>query len=163
MTIGNNGVRVSYAGNGATTAFAVPFAFFTPDEIEVWSLTAGVFTRMTRGTHYSVAGGLGGTGTITAVAAPAIGTSWSFRRATRRTQAVNYTDNDPFDGNTTEGALDRGVALVQELAIKVFVDTESDLRLISHYQCTAYGSGRTDYVTKVSTSKVRCGTSDRGT
>lgn len=117
MTINTTTTRVSYTGDGVTTAFAVPFAFFGASELEVISrvIATGVETVLALTTNYTVSGGNGSTGTVTAVVAPAATVQWVIRRKTARTQLVDYTPNDPFPAETHERALDRLTALVQEI------------------------------------------------
>lgn len=116
MTISNTVVRVAYSGDGVSTSFAVPFAFFGPDEIEVIerdTVTGSEFPR-TLTTHYSVQGGNDGTGTVIAVTPPAAGREWHIRRRTNRLQQVDYKDADAFPAETHETALDRAAARDQE-------------------------------------------------
>lgn len=116
MTISSTSTKTSYAGDGVTTAFAVPFAFFGADEIEVVERTiaTGAEALKTLATDYTVTGGNGSTGTVTAVAAPPASVQWHIRRSTKRTQLVDYTPNDPFPAETHERALDRLTAVAQE-------------------------------------------------
>lgn len=115
MTIVNTQVTISYAGNGATTSFAVPFPFFGPDELGVYRQDAnGTQTTLTRGVDYSVSGGNGTTGTVVMGLAPATGLTLIIRRRTARTQQVEYDDYDPFPATTHETALDRLTAQGQE-------------------------------------------------
>lgn len=118
MTVSSTTTRIAYTGNGATTAFPVPFVFFGEDEVEVIERTiaTGSETTKTLTTHYSVSGGNGSTGTVTAVSAPASTVEWHIRRRTARTQLVDYLPNDPFPAETHERALDRLTAIMQELA-----------------------------------------------
>lgn len=117
MTISTSVSRIDYVGNGTTTAFAVPFAFFDATEIRVISrvISTGVETVQVLNTNYTVSGGNGSTGTVTAVVAPASTVQWSILRNTRRTQDVDYQPNDPFPAETHERALDRIVAVLQEV------------------------------------------------
>lgn len=117
MTVSSTTTRIAYTGNGATTAFPVPFVFFGEDEVEVIERTiaTGSETTKTLTTHYSVSGGNGSTGTVTAVSAPASTVEWHIRRRTARTQLVDYTPNDPFPSETHERALDRLTAIGQEI------------------------------------------------
>ncbi|MBM4283574.1 MAG: hypothetical protein FJ137_23485, partial [Deltaproteobacteria bacterium] len=117
MTINTTTTRVSYTGDGVTTAFAVPFSFFGVAELEVISrvISTGVETVLALTTNYTVSGGNGSTGTVTAVAAPSATVQLTIRRKTTRTQLVDYTPNDPFPAETHERALDRLTALVQEV------------------------------------------------
>lgn len=121
MTISTTLSRITYAGNGITTSFAVPFSFFGASEIDVieCDLASGAEAFKTLTSDYSVAGGNGGGGSVTAVVAPASGKSWTIARRTSRTQLVDYTPNDPFPAETHERALDRLTALIQELDDKV--------------------------------------------
>jgi hypothetical protein len=117
MTITSTTSRVDYVGNGVTTAFAVPFAFFGASELAVIQrvIATGVETTLALSTHYTVSGGNGTTGTVTAVTAPASTVQWTILRATARTQEVDYQSNDPFPAETHERALDRLTAIAQEV------------------------------------------------
>lgn len=121
MTISTTTSRVTYAGDGMTVSFAVPFIFFGTDEIDVIerSIDSGSEAPKALTTHYNVAGGAGATGTVTALIAPDAGKSWTIARRTKRTQMVDYTPNDPFPAETHERALDRLTALIQEVDDKV--------------------------------------------
>jgi len=116
MTISTTISDISYNGDGVTTIFAVPYVFFTNTEIQVISLVIAtdVETVLTLTTDYTVAGGNGNTGTVTAVVPPPVGTTITIARMTARTQLADYTENDPFPAATHERALDRITAIVQE-------------------------------------------------
>lgn len=115
MTIVNTQVTITYAGNGTTTSFPVPFPFFGPDELGVYRQNAaGTQTTLTRGVDYTVSGGAGATGTVVMGLAPASGITLIIRRRTARTQQVEYDDFDPFPATTHETALDRLTAQGQE-------------------------------------------------
>lgn len=121
MTISTTTSRITYAGDGVTVSFAVPFIFFGADEIDVIerSLESGNEALKVLTTHYNVTGGAGATGTVTALVAPDAARSWTIARRTKRTQMVDYTPNDPFPAETHERALDRLTALIQEVDDKV--------------------------------------------
>lgn len=116
MTITTTTARVEYAGDGVSTEFAVPFAFFGSDELEVIERTiaTGGDTVLVLGAAYTVAGGGGAAGTVTALAAPAATKQWIIRRKTKRTQEVDYVTGDPFPAETHERALDRLAAVDQD-------------------------------------------------
>jgi hypothetical protein len=118
MTISTTTTRVTYTGDGVTVAFAVPFVFFGADELIVIEKVTATGAEMTKTltTHYTVAGGNGGTGTVTALVSPPNTVKWIIKRATKRTQLTDYTPNDPFPADTHERALDRIVASSQENA-----------------------------------------------
>jgi polygalacturonase len=117
MTVSTTTSRIAYDGDGATVAFAVPFPFFAAGELEVIEreTSGGVETVKTLDTHYTVAGGNGGAGTVTALSPPPTGVQWVIRRKTARTQSTDYTPNDPFPAETHEKALDRLTMIGQEL------------------------------------------------
>ena len=117
MTVSTTTAKVSYTGNGSTTAFAVPFVFFSSAELEVIERTiaTGAEVVKTLTTHYTVTGGDGATGTVTALTAPASTVEWHIRRKTARTQLVDYQANDAFPADTHERALDRAAARDQEI------------------------------------------------
>jgi hypothetical protein len=118
MTVSSTVTRVTYTGNGVTTAFATTFPFFDADEIEVIErvIASGAETLKALTTHYTVSGGNGTTGTVTAVGgAPSSFVQWVIRRKTARTQEIDYTPNDPFPAETHEQGLDRLKMNVQEL------------------------------------------------
>ena len=117
MTVSTQTTRVSYTGNGTTTAFAVPFSFFAAgDLVVIERVTAsGVETIKSLTTHYTVTGGNGAPGTVTALTAPADTVSWTIHRRTPATQEVDYQPNDSFPAETHERALDRLTFLGQEL------------------------------------------------
>ena len=96
----------------------MPFVFFDEDELQVVErvLATGAETIKERDTHYTVSGGNGATGSVTAVAAPASTVAWHIRRATAKTQGIAYVANDAFPAATHERALDRLTAQGQENA-----------------------------------------------
>lgn len=121
MTISITTARVDYVGNGITTSFPVPFPFFGEAELQVIERTiaTGAETIKTLSTHYTVSGGNGATGTVTAGTAPADTVQWTIRRNTARTQATAYPSNSAFPSASHERALDRLTAQVQEIEEKL--------------------------------------------
>lgn len=137
MTVSSTTTSVSYNGNGSTTAFSVTFPFF---EITVEEISAlGVVTAKTEGTHYTVSGGAGLTGTVTMLIAPASGTTLRIRRTTARTQLTDYIDGEAFPADTTEQALDRAYMIIQEIEARVVLGTDTELTIASGV-VTATGS-----------------------
>lgn len=120
MAVSTTTTTVSYTGDGSTTSFAVNFPFQgtgSNAEIEVVErvIATGAETVKSYTTHYTVTGGSGSTGTVTAVSPPASTVQWHIRRKTTRTQTVDYTANDPFPAETHELALDRLAMSSQEI------------------------------------------------
>ncbi|MFN0043748.1 MAG: hypothetical protein ACKVSF_11125 [Alphaproteobacteria bacterium] len=117
MTVSTTTNRIAHACNGATTSFAVPFSFFAPTDLVVIERVdaSGAETVRALTTDYTVAGGAGATGTVTALSAPPAGRQWIIKRVLPRTQGMDLTPNDPFPASTVEQSHDRAVMLVQEL------------------------------------------------
>ncbi len=117
MTVSSTTTAVSYTGNGSTTDFAVTFPFYEITVVEISA--AGVVTAKTEGSHYTVAGGDGSTGTVTMLVAPASGVTLRIRRTTAKTQEADYIDGEAFPAATTEQALDRLVMIMQEIGQRI--------------------------------------------
>lgn len=118
MTIATNTSTITYTGNGSTTAFAVPYVFFDPTELVVVSrnIATGVETTQLLTTNYTVSGGNGAVGTVTAVVAPPSTVTWTIYRNTAQTQNTAFPNQGPFPSTAMERALDRLTALVQEIS-----------------------------------------------
>ena len=120
MTVSASYAPLVSAGNGATTAFAPSWPFFTSAEIKVTLIDSnGVETVKSLTTHYTVSGGtdsdgLPATGTITMLTAPAVGETLVIERVTTNTQATSYVNNDAFGAKTHEAAYDRRTLVEQE-------------------------------------------------
>lgn len=114
MTVSSTVSSISYAGNGSTTVFAIPFGFDANADIAVASRNAsGDVTTLTTG--FTVAGAGTGSGTCTFTTAPASGVEIVISRAPSLLQPTDYTSNDRFPAETHEAALDRGVMQAQYL------------------------------------------------
>jgi hypothetical protein len=119
MTVSSTYTPDAYTGNGSTTEFPVTFIFFgttTGAEIEVVQRTiaTGAEATLVNGTDYTVSGGNGSTGTVTATTAPASTVQLIIRRTTTETQETDYVENDPFPAESHEDALDRLTLVAQE-------------------------------------------------
>jgi microcystin-dependent protein len=118
MTISSTINRISYNGDGSSTSFSVPFSFFDTDEIQVLErvIATGTETIKSLNNDFAVSGGNGSAGTVMAPEAPPETVSWTILRRTKRTQSVDYTDNDPFPAETHERGLDRITMIAQDSA-----------------------------------------------
>ena len=116
MTVSTTTTKAIYNGDGSTTAFPTTFEFFDAADIEVIErvIATGAETVKTLSTDYTVSGGNGATGTVTAVTAPASTGQWAIRRKTPLTQQIDYVENDDFPAETHEEGLDRAVMIAQE-------------------------------------------------
>ena len=116
MTVSTTTTKAIYNGDGSTTGFPTTFEFFDAADIEVIErvIATGGETVKTLSTDFTVSGGNGATGTVTAVTAPASTVQWAIRRKTPLTQQIDYVENDDFPAETHEQGLDRGVMIAQE-------------------------------------------------
>ena len=118
MTVSSALNRISFAGNGSTTAFATsPVVFFDAADLDVYVVvdSTGVATLKTITTHYTVTGGDGSTGTVTMLTAPVSGETLLIVRTMDATQVADFVQNDPSDAEVAEDALDKLTMLVQQL------------------------------------------------
>lgn len=119
MTVSTTNNRVSYAGNGVTTAFSFPNKFFADTDLVVLVVTdaTGASVTKTLTTDYTVTGAGAPTGgTVTMVVAPATGTTLVIYRNPPLTQLTDLVDGDPFSVETgVEAPLDRQMLVIQRL------------------------------------------------
>ena len=117
MTVASTTSKVSYSGNGSTTAFAVSFYFLANADLKVTLRSAtGTEVVKTLSTDYTVTGaGVSSGGTVTMSVAPASGETLVIQRNVALTQSVDYQPNDPFPANTHEQALDRLTMITQQV------------------------------------------------
>ena len=119
MTISGVITRAEMIGNGAGTAIPLNFVFFgqtTTAELKVIEvvIATNAETVLTNGSDYTVSGGNGSTGTVTAIVAPPSTVKWVVIRETKQLQETDYIENDAFPAETHENALDRLTAINQE-------------------------------------------------
>lgn len=121
MTVASETSSISYAGNGATTVFSIPFYFLANGDLDVYLTdSAGNISPQTLSTHYTLAGaGTPTGGTLTMLTAPASGSTVTIIRNPDVTQNVDYTANDAFPAETHETALDRLTMIAQRLAYQI--------------------------------------------
>jgi parallel beta-helix repeat protein len=135
MTISTTESRISYNGNGVTTVFSFPYRFLVNGDLVVVEVSAaGVETTKTLTTDYTITGaGDDAGGSVTMLAAPAVGTRLVIYRDTEVVQETDYVSGDPFPAETHERALDRLTMIAQEIgsdadrSIKVPVGDSSSL------------------------------------
>jgi hypothetical protein len=117
MTVSTTQNRVSYAGNGVTSAFSFPYIFFDNADLVVLNVKAdGTYTRAVLGTDYTVAGaGVDAGGTVTMTTAPAVGTTLVIYRDPAMTQPQAFVDNDPLPAKSVSRGYDRLTLIGQRL------------------------------------------------
>lgn len=141
MTVTSTTARVSYAGNGSTKTFSVPFYFLDASHLRVTKRSsAGVETTYALTTNYTVTGAgssSGGSITLTSgTAAPASGETVVISRNVPLTQETDYQSNDDFPAETHERALDKIVMSNQqqqqdiERSVKFPVSDSTSLNMV---------------------------------
>ena len=116
MTLSSEVVRLSYAGDGATTVFPITFVFWDTDDIlAVLRSALGTETTWAEGTHYTIAGGDGDTGTLTALTAPASGTALIITSNRPLTQEHDFPLGGSLPSTSIERSDDQIVRLVQQM------------------------------------------------
>jgi hypothetical protein len=117
MTVASSINRVTYSGNGATTAFSFPYLFFADGDLLVISVdAAGVETTKALTTDYTVSGaGDDAGGTVTMLTAPAASTQLVIYRQVDYVQELDLVENDRLPAESLEKALDLMVMMGQQL------------------------------------------------
>jgi len=118
MTLSTTTSRISFAGNGVTTAFAVSFKFNADADLTVILRvdSTKVETTQVITTNYTVSGaGADSGGTVTMLTAPATGESLTIFRDAALIQETDYVENDKFPAEDHEDALDLLTMLTQRL------------------------------------------------
>lgn len=117
MTLAVQTVRQLYNGNGATTTFAIPFAFAANDEVRVKTVvtSTGVETLKTITTDYTISGT-----NVVFNSAPATGTSvLVIMHKDMEQQTADFSDQTPFLPTTIESSEDYIVSLIQQLEERI--------------------------------------------
>lgn len=128
MTVSSTINRVSYAGDGVTAIFPVPFYFLEDSHLRVVlsNNTTGVETILIQNTDYTVTGaGNQAGGTVTVPNEPAVGYTLLIRRVVPATQETDYVSNDPFPAESHERALDKLTMIAQQ----VLTDTSKAIKV----------------------------------
>jgi hypothetical protein len=126
-----------YAGAGTTGPFAVPFRFLENSHLRVIrTSTAGVDTDLVLTTDYTVTGAGASSGSVTLVAALAVGEKLTVIRSVPATQEADYVPGDAFPAESHEEALDKLTMLTQQNAeelsrtVRVRASSTADAGLI---------------------------------
>jgi len=120
MTLSTQTSKTSYAGNGATSVFPVPFPFMQADDLKVLLRQDGAETPLLCGTHFSLVGaGSPSGGSLTLFEPPATGTTLVLYRDPAIVQEVDYVENAAFPAETHEAALDLLTMICQALDEKI--------------------------------------------
>ena len=117
MTVSSSTAKVSYSGNGTTTAFAVPFYFLSSSHLLViLRSSAGTEVVQVLGTNYTVTGaGVLTGGTITMLVSPPPGTTLTISRNVPLTQETDLQPNDRLPAETLEQTVDKLTMITQQI------------------------------------------------
>lgn len=120
MTLSTTTNRIDYAGDGATTAFTIPFPFLSDADISVIHRDgSGSETQWVLGTEYSVAGAGEDAGTLNVSTSPVdhtptAGETLVIRRVVSETQPTLYPAGGSFPAAAHEQSLDRLTMIAQQ-------------------------------------------------
>lgn len=106
MTVSSVASEISYAGDGSTTVFAIPFEFDTSSDLKV-ILTDANGNAVVQSSGFTITGGAGLTGSITMATAPGATDTLTILDDPERKQSTDYINNDSFPAETHEAALDK--------------------------------------------------------
>lgn len=116
VTIANNTPYKTVNGpQTATWTTSITWDFWDSTDIKVVKVVSGVESIAVEGVDYSITGGSGSTGTFSGLINIAGGDKWFIYRELPRSQGFNYLNQDTFQSESHEEALDRLVAEVQEI------------------------------------------------
>lgn len=116
MALNSTTTKVSYAGDDADTSFPITFVFWDNSDIEAVLVddATGAETTWVEATNYTLSGGDGSTGTLTATAAPATGETLVIRSNRANTQPTELPLGGRLPSTSVERALDQTTRLVQQ-------------------------------------------------
>jgi len=128
MTISATELRISYNGNGVTTAFSFPYRFLADGDLLCY--VDDVLKTIT--THYTVTGADDPSGgTVTFLTAPPTGTgNVVLINEPAATQGLDLVENDPLPADSVETAFDRLTLIAQrnkDRLDRAFVLSDSDV------------------------------------
>jgi hypothetical protein len=122
LTAGN---RVRYNGDDVTISFPITFVFWKPDDPQATLADVdGVETTWIRGTHYTISGGSGSSGTLTVITlptdyTPATGETLTIKSDLANTQPSKFPLGGPFPSVAVELQLDQIVRQIQQISEEI--------------------------------------------
>jgi hypothetical protein len=108
MTIASEQSKVTYQGDGAATAFSIPFKFIQNGDIRVVLRSEdGAESELLLGADYALSGaGDPSGGSCVLTRSPALGQTLTLVRDPELVQGTDYQENDYFSAEAHEAALD---------------------------------------------------------
>ncbi len=121
MTVASDVQDVTYATDGSTVGFTIPFYFLADAHIGASLIAAdGTLTELFLGSDFSIAGaGNPDGGTLTTLTVRPAGFKLHIFRSVPVTQETQYQQNDAFPAKTTEKALDKLTMIDQQHAASI--------------------------------------------
>lgn len=118
MTVSTTYAPIQYTGNGVTTVFSFPYAFYSATDLIVTLtlISSGANTIQVLNTDYTVTGGNGAAGSITMTVPPSALFRLTIEMSLPYTQLDDYVENQAFPSETLESGLDRAALRDQQLA-----------------------------------------------
>jgi hypothetical protein len=116
MTISNETVKQTFAGNDSTTTFAIPFDFEGTDEIKVYlENSGGTITLLTEGAAdgYDLTGNP--VANVEMKTAPATGETLLITRVNNRQQELDLVNAGSYSAQSVEDQFDRTTRQIQEM------------------------------------------------
>jgi hypothetical protein len=113
MTVASSTSRISSLGNGVTTVYPFPYAFFAATDLQVY--VGGILKVLN--TDYTLSGTAPYTSgsNVTFTSAPANGAAVVIVRVVPYTQTMDLVPNDPLPAETLEQRLDLNVMMCQQI------------------------------------------------
>ena len=118
MTVSSSTSKVTYSGNGVTTAFAFSFPIQVETDLRVvLRASSGTETVLALTTDYTVSASPWTTGgTVTLITPPASGETLLVKRQVPVTQLTDLRDADIFPAESVEAVFDKLTYIAQQLA-----------------------------------------------
>lgn len=115
MAVSSTTTRTAYVGDGTTNPLTIPWIFWSPDDIQVYSIVVatGVTTLWTRGSQYTITGGAGSTGAVVPSSGTVVGTNTLILLNPVETHLTSYVPNEPFPSEVVQTDFDRLTQMVQ--------------------------------------------------
>ena len=116
MAVSSLTTRTSYAGDGSTNPLPIPWIFWSPTDITVYSISAtGAATLWTLGSQYTITGGAGSTGNVVPTSGTTVFTSTLILLKPVETHLTSYVPNEPFPSEVIQEDFDRLTQMAQYL------------------------------------------------
>lgn len=120
MTVSSTTNRISYTGNGVTTAFAFSYPFQSQSDLKVLKVTIadGTEALQTLTTDYTISGTTtngvyASGGTVNMLSAPSSSYKIVIYRDPALTQTIDLVENDALPAETVEQGFDKSIMVIQ--------------------------------------------------